>query len=203
MKRIGMFVDVSNLYYCIQKKFPKRKLDYRKYKRFVEDLGDIHQAIAYGAQMSRQADGFKYCLEQIGYTAKYKTPKVYVAADGSEKRKADWDVGIAMDMVSMIDRFDMIILGSGDGDMLPVVEWCMRRGVDVVILATGISKDLKRYATQAIEIPESLLEVQKPKGAIRPRELADKKIADGADPKTLHTMSRNVEQAIEDKHATD
>ena len=40
-KRIGMFVDISNLYYCVGKKFPGRKLDYRKYKRFVEDLGEI------------------------------------------------------------------------------------------------------------------------------------------------------------------
>jgi len=193
MKRLGVFLDVSNLYYCIQKKFPKRKLDYRKYKRFIEDLGEIQQAIAYGAQMSSQADGFIYCLQQMGFHTKFKAPKVYPGEGENVKRKADWDVGIAMDVVNMIDRFDMIILGTGDGDMLPLVEWCMRKGVDVVILATGISRDLKKQATKAIEIPESLLESKKPKGAVRPLELAEQKIRDGADPESLHTVSNSRE----------
>lgn len=194
MKRIGMFVDVSNLYYCINKKYPRRKLDYRKYKRFVEDLGEIQQAIAYGAQMSNQADGFKYCLQQMGFTTKYKVPKVYGNESTGITRKADWDVGITMDIVNMIDRFDMVILGSGDGDMLPVVEWCMRKGVDVVVIATGISRDLRSNATQAIEIPESLLETKKPKGAVRPREMAEKKIKEGVRPESLRTVSNNREK---------
>lgn len=189
MKRIGLFVDISNLYYCVGKKYPKRKLDYRKYKRFVQDLGEIQQMVAYGAQMSQQAEGFKYCLKQMGFNTKYKTPKVYAGEGDKVKRKADWDVGIAMDMVQMIDRFDMIVLGTGDGDMLPVVEWAMQKGVDVVILASGISKDLRTHATQCIEIPPSLLESPKPKGAKRPNEMAEEKIKKGASPESLHTVS--------------
>jgi len=203
MKRIGVFIDVSNLYYCIQKKYPKRKLDYRKYKRFIEDLGEIQQAIAYGAQMAKQADGFKYCLQQMGFQTKYKTPKEYGSEELGIKRKADWDVGIAMDVVNMVDRFDMVILGTGDGDMMPLVEWCMQKGVDVVILATGISRDLRAGATKAIEIPESLLESNKPKGAIRPRELAEQKIKDGADPSSLHSISTTGEKVQNDSGASD
>ena len=179
MKRIGMFVDVSNLYYCVNKKFGKRKLDYRKYMQFVEDLGQIQKAIAYGAQMSNQARGFILCLKEIGFETKYKTPKTYHGEGTDIKRKADWDVGIAMDMVNMIDRFDMIVLGSGDGDMLPVVEWATRQGVDVVILACTISRDLKDHATTCIEIPESLLETPKPKGAKRPHEMVNQEIEGG------------------------
>ena len=190
-KRIGVFCDVSNLYYCIQKKYPKRKLDYRKYMRFVQDLGEVLQAICYGAQMSKQADGFKYCLQQMGYQTKYKVPKVYGNERDGIKRKADWDVGIAMDIVQMIDRFDMIILGSGDGDMVPVVDWCRQKGVDVVILGTGISRDLRKAATKAIEIPESLLESAKPKGAVRPREMVNKKIQAGTPQESLRTVSDN------------
>lgn len=161
MKRLGIFMDVSNLYYCIHKKFDGRKLDYDKFKAFVEDLGDIQQAIAYGAQLRDEANGFVHCLQQIGFTTKWKIAKTYGSNKNEDfKRKADHDVTIAIDIVNMINSIDRIILGSADGDLVPVVEWAQQRGVDVVVLACGISRDLKAVATKAIEIPESLLEVR-------------------------------------------
>lgn len=156
-KRIGVFVDVSNLYYCIGKKYKERKLDYKKYWDFIKEIGDIQQAICYGAQIGSEAANFIYCLKQIGYQTKYKTPKSY-SHQPNFKRKADCDVDIAIDMVNRIDRFDMIILGTADGDLTPAVEWAQQRGVDVVIFACGISRDLKNISRQFIEIPESLLE---------------------------------------------
>lgn len=162
MKRIGVFVDVSNIYYCVGKKYEYRKLDYRKYLEFLQDFGDLIKVIAYGSQMSNEAAGFIHCLEKIGFQTKFKAVKSYIN-EQELRRKADWDVGIAMDIVRMIDRFDMIILGTADGDLEPVVDWAIRRGVDVVILACGISRDLKERATKYIEIPESLLEDVKPK----------------------------------------
>ena len=159
-KRIGIFCDVSNLYYCIGKKFDKRKLDYREYLQYAKDLGDVQHAHAYGAQLNNEASGFIHCLRQIGFEPKYKSPKDYHNKDNF-KSKADWDVGIAIDIVRMIDRMDMIILGTADGDLTPVVEWAKEQGVDVIILACGISRELKDAATKFIEIPESMLETQK------------------------------------------
>ncbi|KKN32659.1 hypothetical protein LCGC14_0811510 [marine sediment metagenome] len=159
MKRIGVFVDVSNIYYCVGKKYEYRKLDYRKYLDFIRDFGELTKVIAYGSQMSNEASGFIHCLEKIGFQTKFKAVKTYTQ-NQELRRKADWDVGITMDIVNMIDRFDMILLGTADGDLSPVVDWAIRRGVDVVILACGISRDLKELATEFIEIPESLLEEQ-------------------------------------------
>jgi len=156
-KRIGVFVDVSNLYYCISKKFDKRKLDYRKYMKFIQDFGSISHAIAYGAQLKNEAVGFIHCLKQIGFEPKYKSPKDYHNKDNF-KRKADWDVGIAIDVVRMIDHLDMVILGTADGDLTPLVEWVKERGVEIVVLSCGISRELKDVANKYIEIPESMLE---------------------------------------------
>jgi len=154
-KRIGVFVDVSNIYYCIGKKYEFRKLDYRKYLEYVGGFGELTKVIAYGSQMTNEAAGFIHCLQKIGFQTKFKAVKIF---EPDLHRKADWDVGIAMDIVSMVDRFDLIILGTADGDLEPLVDWVIRKGIDVVILACGISKDLKDRATQFIEIPESLLE---------------------------------------------
>jgi len=158
-KRIGVFVDVSNLYYCIGKKYEGRRLDYQKYYEFIQPMGEIQMAIAYGAQMDNEASAFIHCLREIGYTPKYKTPKAY-NNDQRIKRKADWDVGIAVDMINMVlaGRIDLIVLGTADGDLAPAVEWVRSRSVDVVVFGTGISRDLKDMATKWIEIPESLLE---------------------------------------------
>jgi uncharacterized LabA/DUF88 family protein len=157
MKRIGIFADVSNLYYCIGMKYPERKLDYAAYMKYVQELGELTIAYAYGAQLENEASGFIHCLKATGYTPKYKTPKTY-KSEGKIKRKADWDVGIAMDIVQTIDRLDIVVLGSADGDLCPAVDWAQRHGATVVILACGISRDLRDLADQAIEIPESLLE---------------------------------------------
>lgn len=157
MKRIGVFVDVSNIYYCARKKYDHRKLDYKKYLDFVRDFGELTKVIAYGSRVSNEAAGFIHCLEKTGFQTKFKTVKSF-SNENEMRRKADWDVGIAMDIVSMIDRFDMIVLGTADGDLEPVVDWAIRRGVDVVVLACGISRDLKDRATKYIEIPESFLE---------------------------------------------
>jgi len=161
-KRIGIFMDVSNLYYCIGKKFQKRKLDYKEYYKFISDLGDIKYAVAYGAQMNNEASGFIHCLKQIGFTPKYKTPKDYHNSENF-KRKCDWDVGIAIDIVCMINELDLIVIGSADGDMRPVVDWAKDKGVNIVIIACDISGELKEAANRFIEIPESMLEPVKEK----------------------------------------
>jgi uncharacterized LabA/DUF88 family protein len=156
-KRLGVFVDVSNIYYCIGKKFEGRKLDYRKYLEFLDDLGDVVKAIAYGSQLNNEATGFVYALQQIGFQPKFKAVKSY--RDGENlRRKADHDVAIAIDIVQMLDRFDIVILGTADSDLEPVVHYCTQRGVDVITFACGISRDLKASSTKFFEIYEALLE---------------------------------------------
>lgn len=159
MKRVGVFIDVSNLYYCIRRKYTDRKLDYKAYIDFCGSLGTIQKAMAYGADMGTgSAKKFIYCLEQLGFETKYKMPKSYNNTEGAISRKADWDVGITIDIVDMIDRIDILILGTADGDLEPLVRWAQRKGVTVIVLACGISRDLKDAATKFIEIPESMLE---------------------------------------------
>lgn len=151
MRRIGIFADVSNLYYCISKRYNGRKLDYRKYYGFVRDLGEIIQAVAYGAQANNEAAAFIHALKNTGFQVKYK--------DAS--RHSDWDVGITVDVINMAPRLDIVVLGSADRDLEPLVNWCQQRGVDVYVIACGISKELKEQAAEVIEIPESLLEEPK------------------------------------------
>lgn len=158
--RLGVFIDVSNLYYCIHKRYNNRKLDYKKYYDYISNMGEIKQAIAYGAQMKDEARNFIHCLDQIGFQAKYKKPKEFNNR-GQIRHKADVDVEIVMDIVKRIDSFDRIVLGCADSDLAPMVEWVQEKGINVIVCATGISHELKETAHTCIEIPESLLETPK------------------------------------------
>jgi uncharacterized LabA/DUF88 family protein len=156
IKKLFVSVDVSNLYYCANKKFGSR-LDYAKYLEFCQDYGAIFRAVAYGAQLDGEADGFIKILRQQGYEPKYKCPRVIQLPNDKEFRKADWDVGMAMDIVRVLDAVDGIILGSADSDMIPVVEYVQSKGKVVIVIACNIAKDLKMIANEWYEVGDELM----------------------------------------------
>lgn len=155
-KRLGVFVDVSNLYYCTEKTY-KKKIDYKKYLDFLRDLGEIKFAIAYASVMGTQADGFLHILSDLGFEIKTRTPKEYSIPGGGVKRKCDQDVYMALDMVNRYSQMDMCVLGSADGDLTPAVEWLTIKGVPTLVFASGISHELAAASRSAIEIPTSVL----------------------------------------------
>jgi uncharacterized LabA/DUF88 family protein len=157
---VGIFVDVCNLYYCLQKKYKNRKLDYGKYLEFLQTLGKTVHAIAYGAHVNNEAKPFIIKLKKLGYVPKFKTPKKIRTDTGEIFHKADWDVGMVVDIVDLLDDLDVVVLGTADGDLAPLVEWVKRHNKTVVIFGCRISSDLKACADVCIEIPASLLETR-------------------------------------------
>lgn len=167
--KLGVFVDVSNLYYCVGKRFSEgAKLNYAKYLEHCMNLEEhkgvsyeLYCAIAYGAQLQGEAEPFIRCLEHFGFECKFKKPKTYENKDKKGIiRKADWDVGIAMDIVRMIKKLDVVILGSADGDLTDLVLWIREQGVKVMVIACGISSDLRDTAHYNEEITEEFIEEQ-------------------------------------------
>lgn len=156
-KRLGVFADVSNLYYCTEKAYGK-KIDYKKYLEFLKELGEVKFAIAYVSVLGNQSDGFIHALKELGFEIKAKVPKEYRMDNGCIKRKCDADVAIALDMVDKSPAMDMCILGSADGDLTPAVDWLRVRNVPTIIFASGISAELAKSAKSAIEIPPSVLQ---------------------------------------------
>lgn len=162
MKSIGIFVDVSNLYYCVGKKFDGKKLDYGKYTSAVTGPDDIvYRTIAYGMQIDTEATKFIACLKHLGFETKYKKPRVHQTTEGkAEVRRVPWNVGIAMDIVRIVsnNKLDEVIIGSADPELASLVEWIKERGIRCKILACGISKELKEVADEWKEITEELIE---------------------------------------------
>lgn len=158
--KTAFFADVSNLYYCIGKRHEGRKLDYKKLLDYIRESGDLQRATAYGTQIEDEAKSFITCLKKLGYDTKYRKTKVTEAEDKKTYRYTSWNVGIAIDVVRVIGRVDVIILGSADAELVPLAQWVKDQGVRVVVLACGISKELKEMSDQFIEIDETFLETQ-------------------------------------------
>ncbi len=150
-----MVVDVSNLYYTIRKTFnPKARLDYGKLIQKFKDSADVRRSIAYGADIQGGATGFRDALTHLGFETRYKEPKVFSGAGGKQTRKADWDVGMAIDIVRYAPEYDILILGTADGDLAPCVEFIREAKVKVWIIGCGISRDLKDTCDHWQEIEE-------------------------------------------------
>lgn len=127
---------------------------------YLIDEVSIDKAIAYGADMSHAAAGFKAVLKRLGFQTKYKQPKIYHNSEpGKETRKADWDVGMAMDIVRYAKDYEVIIFGTADGDLAPCVDYVREHFPDKEcwVLACGISRELKSSAHQWREIPKELI----------------------------------------------
>ncbi len=157
MKTVGVFVDVSDFYYRIQRRFSGAKLDFDQYIIVAAAPGKIFRAFAYGMQREREAAGVIKCLQASGFEAKYKRPKIIKIGD-REIKQCDWGVGITIDVVKLIDKLDIVILGVSNPDYIPLVKWCRDQGKEVIIFASCIPKTLKDAANNAIEITTELLQ---------------------------------------------
>lgn len=121
---------------------------------------ELVKATAYGAEIRYRAVNFRTALGHMGYEVKYKNPKVFKHEDSDrEDRKADWDVGIAIDIIKAVlsDQVDIVVLGSADGDLAPCIEFIVERGIECYVLASGISNELKKVASCCREITEDML----------------------------------------------
>lgn len=158
---IAFFVDISNLFYCIGKRFVGKKIDYEKLLTRASEFGSLRRAIAYGTQIEDEAKNFITCLKRLGYDTKYKQAKTIEIEEKKFIKYTSWSVGIAMDVVRIVPRIDTVIIGSADSELAPLVQWIKDQGVKTIVLACGISRELKEIADSYIEINESLLETEK------------------------------------------
>ncbi len=111
-KKIAIFVDVQNIYYTTRDAY-QRQFNYRKFWERVSEQGEIVTAIAYATDRNIDSQiKFQDALRHIGFNVKLKP---YITRrDGSAK--ADWDVGITIDVLDISKAVDTVILLSGDGD---------------------------------------------------------------------------------------
>jgi uncharacterized LabA/DUF88 family protein len=112
LEKISVFVDVQNIYYTCRQAY-QRNFDYNKFWANITFEREVVSAFAYATDRGDEKQvQFQNILRAIGFTVKLKP--VLKRLDGTTK--ADWDVGIALDIFEEAEKCDTVILVSGDGD---------------------------------------------------------------------------------------
>jgi uncharacterized LabA/DUF88 family protein len=121
--RVSIFVDVQNIYYTCRQAY-QANFDYNKFWAQVTKNREIVSAFAYAtARGDAKQEQFQNILRAIGFTVLLKP--MLKRLDGSSK--ADWDVGIALDVYEAAPNCDTIVLASGDGDFTILLERIKQR----------------------------------------------------------------------------
>jgi uncharacterized LabA/DUF88 family protein len=152
---IAIVVDSQNLYYSARMGYAA-KVNYEKLLRLITGKRNLIKAYAYIVQPPEgDVKPFATSLERIGYIV--KTKDVRTRANGSAK--ANWDMGIALDILGIIDRVDTIVLASGDGDFVPLVDFIKGTGKRVEIFAfpDNTAYDLKEKADRFEPLGENVI----------------------------------------------
>ena len=151
-QRVGVFIDVQNMYYSA-KNLHGKKVNFGNIVK--EALGDrkLIRAIAYVVRTETQDEvPFFEALYNLGIETREKDLQIYGAF-----KKADWDVGLTVDAIRLASSLDAVVLVSGDGDYLPLVEYLQNgtgKQVEVVGFGETTSSRLIDQADDFLDLSE-------------------------------------------------
>jgi uncharacterized LabA/DUF88 family protein len=145
-QRVGVFIDTQNLYHSAKHLF-KARVNFGNILEEAVGGRNLVRAIAYVIKTeSGDEKNFFEALTKMGIETKVKDLQIF--ADGA--KKADWDVGIAVDAIKLAPKLDTVVLVTGDGDFVPLIQYLEQHGIQVEVISFGKSSSGKlKEATQA------------------------------------------------------
>lgn len=130
-QRVGVFIDTQNLYHSARSLF-NSNVNYKNLVEAAVGTRRLIRAFAYVIK-SEAGDESKFfdALTDLGIETRVKDLQIFFSGE----KKADWDVGIAMDIVRLSEKIDNVVLVSGDGDFLEVLRYVKSRGIRAELMA--------------------------------------------------------------------
>ncbi len=150
-QRVAILIDVQNLYHSAKNLYNSR-VNFKEVIKAAAAGRELVRAIAYVIRTeSGEEKPFLEALTKMGIETKLKDLQIFPGG----MKKADWDVGLAIDAVRLSESYlNAIILVSGDGDFVPLVEYLKAKGVqtEVVAFARSTSQRLQEAAEDFIDL---------------------------------------------------
>lgn len=140
-QRVGVFIDTQNLYHSAKNLFNNARVNFNTILRDAVAGRKLIRAMAYViSTKTGEEQAFFGALEKIGIETRVKELQEFWGG----AKKADWDVGLAVDAITLAPKLDAIVLCSGDGDFIPLVEYLQRHmGTQVEVVSFGQSSSSK------------------------------------------------------------
>ncbi len=149
-QRVGVFVDVQNMYHSAKNLYGARVNFDEVLKEAVAGRRLIRSVAYVIESKSEEEQKFFEALSKQGFELKMKNLQVYAGGI----KKGDWDVGLVIDAIKMAPLLDVIVLVSGDGDFVPAMEYLQYHGNQIEVIAFGetTSNKLKEVADEFIDL---------------------------------------------------
>ncbi|KKT63530.1 MAG: hypothetical protein UW93_C0009G0025 [Parcubacteria group bacterium GW2011_GWC1_45_13] len=151
-QRVAVFIDAQNLYHSARSLFGGRV----NFKNLLQIAISGRQLIRAFGYVIRTKTGeekpFFEALIKLGIETREKDLQEFFGG----AKKADWDVGLAVDAIRTAEIVDTIVIACGDGDLIPLVEYLKNQGRRVEIIAFGRSTSgkLKEICDEFVDLGE-------------------------------------------------
>jgi len=150
-QRTVVLIDVQNLYHSAKNIYHTR-VNFEKLLEEARAGRKLIRAIAYSIKTETEEEKpFFHALRNIGIEVKMKPLQIFLGG----MKKGDWDVGIAVDAIKFSDYVDVIVLVTGDGDFVPLVQYLKNAKpvrVEVMAFDKSCSNELKEAADDFINL---------------------------------------------------
>ena len=139
-QRVGVFIDTQNLYHSAKNLY-KSRVNFGAVLKDAVAGRTLIRAIAYVVNTEgREEQSFFDALAKTGIETRTKDLQIFFGG----AKKADWDVGLAVDAIRLAPKVDTIVLATGDGDFVPLVTFLKEHfGVQVEVISFGRSSSSK------------------------------------------------------------
>lgn len=152
-QRVSIFIDAQNLYHSAKHLY-KARVNFQEILRVAVSQRKLIRAFGYVVRTKTgEEKPFFEALTKLGIEMRIRDLQEFFGG----LKKADWDVGIVIDAIRTAPSVDVIVLVSGDGDFIPLVEYLKNQGKRVEVIAFGRSASghLKEVADEFIDLGKS------------------------------------------------
>lgn len=149
-QKVAVLIDVQNLYHSAKNLYEAR-VNFREVLNLAVSKRNLIRAFAYVIRTKTgEEKAFFEALIKLGIETRAKDLQEFYGG----MKKADWDVGIAVDAIKTAPGVDTIVLVSGDGDFIPLVEYLKNQGKRTEVIAFGKSTSslLKEEADEFLDL---------------------------------------------------
>ena len=153
-QRVGVFIDTQNVYHSARNLY-KARVNFGAVLKEAVAGRKLVRALAYVITTEAGDEkNFFEALTKQGIETKTKDLQIFTGG----MKKADWDVGLAVDAITMAPKLDTVVLVSGDGDFVPLVEYLkIHSGIQVEVASFGKSTSgkLREAVDDFIDLSEN------------------------------------------------
>ena len=149
-QRVIVLIDAQNFYHSAKNLY-RKKVNFGEVLKVAIQGRKLIRAFAYVVKTKTGEERpFLEALNKLGIETRVRELQEFYGG----QKKADWDVGIVIDAIRCAQNVDVIVLCSGDGDFIPLVDYLKNQGKRVEVIAFGktTSSKLKEVADEFIDL---------------------------------------------------